>query len=231
MAETPSTTPAQPTKPLSYREALRYLERWIEAEILTAAERNERIEVSVVDYFDRESSAHQERPWCGVRVVEVDFHNEYAGGTYTQVEAPFGIAICGQAERCILALIEGWNAKSEQSGNYETDEEFERLRGLFAHAGLGAAATTASEPAILRLIVDHESGPASERTVRASFLSSEEIADGLGDIDGAELAEITAALRRGIPYHDRLGEQDVYLIAASAVGGAPTGVFGEQRSS
>jgi hypothetical protein len=231
MAEMPSTTRAQPTAPLNYREAIRYLERWIEAEILTTEERAKGVVVSIIDYFDRECSARHERPWCGVRVVEVDFHTKNAGASYVQVEAPIGLAVCAQVERCLLALIEGWNAETEQSANHETDEEFDRLRSVFAHAGLGAAATTASEPAILRLIVDHQADLAPERTVRAGFLSYEEIADALGDVDGADLAEITAALRSGIPYHYQLGDEDVYLIAASAVGGAPSRASGEQRSS
>jgi hypothetical protein len=45
-----------------------------------------------------------------------------------------GIAICGQVERCALALIEGWNGEQERTGSYETDEEFDRLQCLFEAA-------------------------------------------------------------------------------------------------
>lgn len=41
-------------------------------------------------------------------VAEVDFHNEVGGSCYMQVDYPHGIAICGQVERWIVALMGDW---------------------------------------------------------------------------------------------------------------------------
>jgi hypothetical protein len=79
------------------------------------------------------------------------------------------------------------------------------------------AAQDASEDRVLRVIVDHEVGIAPERAVRAGYLETSELADILG-IHSTEAAEIIEQLRRRIPYHDRLGEEDLYLIPAAAVG-------------
>jgi hypothetical protein len=134
LSETSTTAPEHPVKPLGYRAALGHVKRWIEAEILTEKERAAHVEVTIYDYFDRQASLLSKRPWCGVRVAEVDFHTKDAGGSYMQVDAPIGLAICAQVERCILALIEGWNEEEPRTGGYETDEEFDRLRIAFEHA-------------------------------------------------------------------------------------------------
>jgi len=169
----PSNTAQQPTKPLSYPDALNYLERWIEAEILTAEERNAHIAVSIVDYLDRNPSTRTERPWCGVRVAEVDFHTEDAGASYMQVEVPIALAICAQAERCILALVEGWNKEARRTGSYDTDEEFERLRSVFAHAGHRAPAAEANETAASQLTEPAENPAPPADVVRCVVTETE----------------------------------------------------------
>jgi hypothetical protein len=210
-----------PTTPLPYADAIVHVERWLEAEILTSEQRErDGLRVTIYDYFDRRAASLQQRPWCGVHVAEVDFHNESGGSSYMQVDAPWGIAVCAQVERCILALVEAWNQHLEHTGSYETDEEFERLRFLLTDADQQqppAGATSDAGEEILRVILDHEAGLAPERTVRAEYLTPTDLVEWL-DVSSNEGAAIIGRLRRGIPYHDRLSEEDVYLISAGAVG-------------
>jgi hypothetical protein len=78
----------------------------------------------------------------------------------------------------------------------------------------GEQATT--DPEVLRVVVDNEAGVAPERAVRAGYVAAREVPAVLG-LQNGEGREILGQIRHGIPYHDRLGEEDVYLIAASAV--------------
>ena|SRR5579864_1736438 len=64
------------------------------------------------------------RPWAGVMVSEVSFHSDLAGCSFMQVDVPWGIAVCGQTERCILAFIENWPEEEKQ-------EELDRLSYCF----------------------------------------------------------------------------------------------------
>lgn len=114
-----------PTEPLSYADAIGHVEGFLLTAL--AAEFSPNVEVKVYDYFDGDETKLAKRPWVGVRISEVSFHVRGVGGSsYMQVDQPWGIAFCGQVERCILALIENWNA----SGQEETDQEFERLQFL-----------------------------------------------------------------------------------------------------
>ena len=60
------------------------------------------------------------RKWAGVMVAEVDFVDSSGGCSFMQVAVPWGIAVCGQVERCLLAIMENWSEE-------ERSEEFERL--------------------------------------------------------------------------------------------------------
>jgi hypothetical protein len=71
---------------------------------------------------------------------------------------------------------------------------------------------------VLRVIVDRETGLPPERKVRAGLIHRNELADLLG-IHTNEAAAILADLGRGIPYQDTVGEEQLYLLAAAAVGG------------
>ena len=123
-----------PKKPLSYEEAIVTTENWLATNILTREQREEGMLVGIFDYHDRKEDGIEKRPWAGVRVAEVSFHVPgRGGGSYMQVDAPWGIAVCGQVERCILALVEGWNSQVDTLGEgyAETDDEFWRLGHLF----------------------------------------------------------------------------------------------------
>lgn len=61
---------------------------------------------------------------AGCMVAEVSFTNERGGVSFMQVDVPWGIAVCGQAERCILAFTEKWPKE-------ELNEELERLSYCF----------------------------------------------------------------------------------------------------
>jgi hypothetical protein len=71
---------------------------------------------------------------------------------------------------------------------------------------------------VLRVIVDGERGLPPERRVRASLIHRDEVADVLG-VHTSEAADRVANLDRGIPYSDVLGEERLYLLTASAIGG------------
>lgn len=133
-----------PTEPMAYDDAIEYTENWLAENALTQDERDRGVECRIYDYHDGNAGGLKKRPWTGVRVAEVSFHIPgRGGGSYMQVDAPWGIAVCGQVERCILALIENWNedaqikVKSYGGKNQEykdmavTDEEFWRLGHLF----------------------------------------------------------------------------------------------------
>jgi hypothetical protein len=75
---------------------------------------------------DRNEISLKKRPFVGVRVAEVCFSSGRGASTFMQSDMPWGIAVCGQAERCILSLIEDWD--EEMPG--EINSEFERLAFL-----------------------------------------------------------------------------------------------------
>jgi hypothetical protein len=217
--------PVHPVAPLRYAQAIAHVERWLEAEILTSDQRKrDGLRVTIYDYFDRRGASRRQRPWCGVRVAEVDFHHEHGGASFMQVDSPWGIAVCGQVERCILALIEAWNRDVGQTGSYETDEEFERLRYLFAEAAEKQEETGAATGAgqVLRIVVDRRARVAPEDTVRTGYIDESELAAALG-VKSAVATAATETLRRGMPYHTRLEQEELYLIPAAALGAAAHG--------
>jgi hypothetical protein len=67
----------------------------------------------------------KDHPYCGIRVAEVSFSNASGGCSYMQVDVPWGIAVCAQTERVLLALVEGWDED-------EIEEEYWRLEQCFA---------------------------------------------------------------------------------------------------
>jgi hypothetical protein len=77
-------------------------------------------------YTYRELDARQ-RPFAGCIVAEVAFDNDRGGCSFMQVDVPWGIAVCGQTERCILAFVEDWPKD-------ELDEELQRLSYCFTSA-------------------------------------------------------------------------------------------------
>ncbi len=136
-----SKAPEHPATRMEYTEALVYVEAWLTKHHLTDEQRAEGYSWKIYDYLNRNPRGLAERPWVGVRVSEVAVSNNTSGGCYMQVDAPWGIAICGQIERCVLALIENWNQDAEyvdKDGGYvdgaETDEEFWRLAHLVREA-------------------------------------------------------------------------------------------------
>lgn len=144
-----------PREPLAYGDAVKYVADWLTEHALDQAARDQGYTAKVYDYFDGDaesgSQSLAERPFCGVRVSEVDFSNKRGGGSYMQTEPPWGIAVCGQVERCILALIEGWNRESEifvadDGEEYgETDNEFSRLEELFKLANVPPGTANADQ--------------------------------------------------------------------------------------
>ncbi len=144
-----------PRTPFAYSEAVQYVANWLTEHVLDQAARDQGYTAKVYDYFDGDAEngtqSLTDRPFCGVRVSEVDFSNSRGGGSYMQTEAPWGIAVCGQVERCILALIEGWNDETnsytaddgEEYG--ETDAEFLRLDELFKLANTPPGTATADQ--------------------------------------------------------------------------------------
>jgi len=204
-------TPSHPTTPLTYRDAFAYVTCWIEAEIPTPTER-EAIKVAIHDYYDGSAAELTRRPWCGIRVAEVSFHDERGGGSYMQVDAPWGIAVCGQVERCILALIEAWNDSAAPS--FETDEEFERLRDLLRRDSQGTEcrAPSQSPGQVLRVVIDHGTSVELGRAVRAEYLDEQDAQAVFQDS-----SVVIARLRSGLAYHDRFGEEDIWLIPATAI--------------
>ncbi len=122
-----------PTTKLGYAAAIEYVENWLTASQLTDEQREQGWAYHVYDYYDRDPAKRKKRKWVGVRVSEIDCSTRNAGAALMQVDMPWGIAFCGQVERCIIALIECWNDGASADGpNYgETDEEFWRLGYLF----------------------------------------------------------------------------------------------------
>lgn len=126
-----------PREPLSYSAALAYVEDWLTENALSDEDRAIGFACKVHDYHDGDENSLIERPWTGVRIAEVDFTNGTSGATYMQVDQPWGIAYCGQVERCVLALVENWNRNPTTSDGEEygeTDEEFGRLALLIEEA-------------------------------------------------------------------------------------------------
>jgi hypothetical protein len=60
------------------------------------------------------------RKWAGVMVAEVSFSSALGVASFMRVDVPWGIAVCGQTERAILAFIEEWPDEDKQ-------EELDRL--------------------------------------------------------------------------------------------------------
>lgn len=81
----------------------------------------------IYDYFGGESAEREQHPWCGVRVAEVSFVSNRSGCAFMQTDLPHGLAVCAQVERCILAILEGWDMTEGGDGH----EEFWRLSTLF----------------------------------------------------------------------------------------------------
>lgn len=125
-----SKFPEHPATPMEYTEALTYVETWLTRHHLSDEDRAQGYAWKIHDYLDRNPQGLAKRPWVGVRVAEVSVSCPTGGGSYMQVDAPWGIAICAQVERCILALIEGWNRDAEHGYMDETDEEFWRLSSI-----------------------------------------------------------------------------------------------------
>lgn len=121
-----------PTTQLPYATAIKYIENWLTQNHLTEQDRKQGFAWHVYDYLDGYQDGLSERPWLGVRISEVSITYSNGGVTYSQTDMPWGIAFCGQIERCIIALIECWNEGASADGpNYgETDEEFWRLDHL-----------------------------------------------------------------------------------------------------
>ena len=130
--------PQHPRDPLSYPDAIRYVENWLTESHLTEQDRDRGFRWHVYDYHDGDPAKLKDRPWAGVRVSEVDVSCPTGGGSYMQVDMPWGVAVCGQVERCILALVEGWNQNPyiPSAGDpwYDTDDEFWRLTNLLEEA-------------------------------------------------------------------------------------------------
>lgn len=88
------------------------------------------LEVSVYTWGSARNAFDPDRhPCVGFRVAEVStwLPNQTGGGagaSWMQTEAPDGTAVCAQAERCVIALVEDWDA-AVQDG--EIQEEFWRL--------------------------------------------------------------------------------------------------------
>lgn len=77
-------------------------------------------------------------------------------------------------------------------------------------------AHTAPRQRVLRVSVDHDRGTAPEHAVRAEYLDANELAGILG-LDPTQAAKILDRLGRGIAHHDRLGDEDLYVIPATAI--------------
>jgi hypothetical protein len=60
------------------------------------------------------------------RVAEVSFSNDKAGCAYMQADLPWGLAVCAQTERCLVAVMDVWTDEGE------VEEEFQRLGWLLA---------------------------------------------------------------------------------------------------
>jgi hypothetical protein len=131
-----------PRNKLEYAEAIEYTERWLADNVLDAVAIANGVQCSIYDYHDGNADNLKKRPWTGVRVAEVSFHTKGGGSSFMQVDMPWGVAVCGQVERCILALVEGWNRNAKwveegDSGYFDmddTDAEFWRLGHLFEEA-------------------------------------------------------------------------------------------------
>lgn len=144
-----------PIEPMPYADAIAYVEKFFFDHALTDEFRALcGAKATIYDYFDRDPDKLAARPWVGVRVSEVAFSysqpDRAGGASYMQADQPWGVAFCGQVERCILALVEGWNQhehESESTWDYdpelfgEGDEEFDRLQALIdAAAAVPASA-------------------------------------------------------------------------------------------
>lgn len=121
-----------PITKLDYAAAIEYVEEWLTQNHLSKEQRKRGFAWHVYDYLDRDPAKLIERPWLGVRVSEVDISYSNGGSSYMQTDMPWGVAFCGQVERCIIALIECWNEDATADGpNYgDTEDEFWRLGHL-----------------------------------------------------------------------------------------------------
>ena len=110
---------------MKYLRAIEEVETWLLKETVPKIDRA-RTRVKIWDYFDGDvEKGSKDRPLCGVRVAEVSYMREMpsggmAGASYMQGDMPWGVAFCGQVERCILSLVENW-PEAEQT------DEFDRL--------------------------------------------------------------------------------------------------------
>lgn len=123
-----------PALPIHYPDAVHYVEQWLNENHLTDEEREGRYQWRIYDYYGGSAEGLKSRPWTGARVSEVSVAGPRGGGSYMQIDLPWSLAFCAQVERCILALVEGWNQGAEyvdEDGGYLsgncTDEEFWRL--------------------------------------------------------------------------------------------------------
>lgn len=127
-----------PRQPLEYANAIKYVEDWLNKNHLTDYQRERSFGWHVYDYHDGNAANLIKRPWTGVRVSEVDISCSTGGGSYMQVDMPWGVAFCGQVERCILALVECWNEPVQKDSDGtewgDTDSEFWRLGYLIEQA-------------------------------------------------------------------------------------------------
>ncbi len=99
----------------------------VEAKLLALAKMPPGYAAKIYDYAldfsskERDLDKHsKERPYCGIRVAEVSFHNDRGGSSYMQVDVPYGLLTCAAVERILLALVEDWEDE-------EIEEEWWRL--------------------------------------------------------------------------------------------------------
>src|ERR1700757_1183717 len=89
-----------PKGPMPYVEAIPYVEKFL-AETVKLPDG---WVCNIYDYFDGDADVGphslNDRPYVGVRVAEVSFHTTNGGSSYMQTDIPWGIAFCGQVERC-----------------------------------------------------------------------------------------------------------------------------------
>jgi hypothetical protein len=129
----------------------------------------------------------------------------------------------GIARTVAQKLLDGgepypWNA--EDHDVYETFAVSDRC-ALEAQLGdedgaANAETANADREMILRVVVDHRAGASATRTIRADYMTPTALLKWLGITWKGPV--VLERLRQGIPLRDRRGEEDVYLIAASAVG-------------
>lgn len=90
---------------MEYKQAIEFAK----SRIREFFEVGENTDVKIYDYFDGEDKT-KDRPFCGVRVSEVDFVSGNSGASFMQVDVPFGLLLCSATERVIMACVEDWDA-------------------------------------------------------------------------------------------------------------------------